>query len=249
VTGHQSFLLRYKMLDQVKNESESGVIDAVVVSPTESAAGSQSNALEKADDKEFWLTPGEKYALQYFKTKFQKGGIETYPLAPSTQAQLYTLFLNGRTLSEIRQLNPQFGLGQIVDAAVNGNWYQEKLDYQANLLKAARERLQQIGSESVSFLADSLAAAHKQHGQALLRYLQSGNEADLGAFGIGSIRQYKEVLELLLKATGQEKNSTTNLNIKGVVEHVAGESVVGAEVSSKGKSLAQLAAEKKNREK
>jgi hypothetical protein len=112
----------------------------------------------------------------------------------------------------------------------------------------ARERLQQIGCEAIMFMGDSLAAAHKMHGDALAKYMQSGNPADQGAFGITSIRQYKEVLELLLKASGADKTSNTNLNVRGSIEHVAGESIANS-VATKGKSLKELAAMKKANEK
>jgi hypothetical protein len=228
--------------------SNNPVLEAEVVSLSV-VPKSQSELQKSESDPEAWLTPAEKYALTYFKESFQKGGASTYAIAPSVQAQLFTLYLNGRSLSEIRQLNhPSFSLGQIVHAAIEGDWYHQKAEYQSTLMKDARERLQQVGCESVKFLADSLSAAHKQHGEALAKYLQSGNVADLGAFGIGGIRQYKEVLEMLLKATGQDKTSTTNLNVKGEVLHTATESTTTS-AGVKGRSLAELAAEKKAKEK
>ena len=228
--------------------SQNQVLQAEIVNPSELIVNQNVNLAKSESDQEFWLTPSEKYALTYFKESFQKGGASTYAIAPSVQAQLFTLYLNGRSLSEIRQLNhPSFSLGQIVHAAVEGKWYEQKAEYQSGLMQAARERLQQVGCESVKFLADSISAAHKQHGEALQKYLQSGNPADLGAFGIGSIRQYKEVLELLLKATGQDKTSTTNLNVKGEVLHTATESTAGP-AATKAMSVTELAAKKKAKE-
>jgi hypothetical protein len=227
---------------------QSQVIEAEIVNGKELIANSNAknvNELVK-DDKTFWLTESERYALDYFNKTFQKGGASTYPLAPTVQAQLFGLYLQGRSLGEIRQLNhPAFSLGQIVHAAIEGDWYRQKLEYQGNLLQAAKERLQQIGCESVQFLADSLAAAHKQHGEALQKYLQSGNAADLGAFGIGSIRQYKEVAELILKMTGQDKTST--LNVKGEVKCTTSPPVSQSE-PDRPLSLKELAERKKSLE-
>jgi hypothetical protein len=203
---------------------------------------------EESEDKLAWLNPAEKYALEYFQSNYQKGGASTYSIAPSVQAQLFGLYLNGRSLGEIRKLNhPSFSLGQIVSAAVENDWYNERKLYQSGLMQAARERLQQIGCESVGFLADSLAAAHKQHGQALQKYIQTGNPADLGAFGVGSIRQYKEIAELLLKITGQEKTST--LNVKGEVLHTSTPSAVAPVANNGLLSLREMAAQKKAKEK
>ena len=223
------------------------IVNAELVTVNQNEPNVNLAVKEEPEDKLAWLNPAEKYALEYFQSNYQKGGASTYSIAPSTQAQLFALYLNGRSLGEIRKLNhPSFSLGQIVSAAVENDWYNERKIYQSGLMQAARERLQQIGCESVQFLSDSLSAAHKQHGEALQKYLVSGNPADLGAFGVGSIRQYKEVAELLLKITGQEKTST--LNVKGTVEHVAGESVAGQVAQNKGKSLAERAAAKKAKE-
>jgi hypothetical protein len=230
--------------------SQNQIIEAEVVSLSETPK-SQSELVksEVIDDKLAWLDDSEKYALSYFKDSFQKGGPSTYAIAPSTQAELFTLFLNGRSLKEIRKLNhPRFSLGQICHAAIEGDWENQRKDYLAGLMGKARERLQQIGCEAIMFMGDSLAAAHKMHGDALAKYMQSGNPADQGAFGITSIRQYKEVLELLLKASGADKTSNTNLNVRGSIEHVAGESIANS-VATKGKSLKELAAMKKANEK
>ena len=240
VMAYQSFILDTKMSSQV--------VDAEIVNPQGLIVNqNEENVnLTKVEDKLAWLSESERYALEYFQKSYQKGGASTYSIAPSVQAQLFGLYLNGRSLGEIRQLNhPSFSLGQIVDAAVQGDWYNQKLEYQSGLLQQARTRLEQIGCESVAFLADSLAAAHKLHGAALQKFLQTGNPADLGAFGVTSIRQYKEVAELILKMTGQDKTST--LNVKGEVKHtaVSGE---GAGVS-KGRTLKELAEAKKAKEK
>src|ERR1017187_5168512 len=236
--------------------TQNQAIDAEVVIVNEQSLSanpselSVNKELEKVDEKTSWLTESEKYALDYFQKNYQKGGASTYPIAPSSQVQLYALYLQGRTLSEIRQLNhPSFSLGQIVYSAVENDWEGQRKEYLAGLMGKARERLQQIGCEAVAFMGDTLAAAHKQHGESLQKYIQSGNPADLGAFGIGSIRQYKEVLELLLKASGQDKTSTTNLNVRGEVLHTANTSSPSAPQSNTGKSLLELAADKKAREK
>jgi hypothetical protein len=210
---------------------EKQVINAELVSQSES---------QLVNDRLAWLSDSEKYALDYFRKSFQKGGASTYAIAPSTQAQLFVLYLNGRSLNEIRILNhPNFNLGQIVAAAVDNDWEGQKREYSSGLMQKARERFQQVGCESLAFLGDTLSAAHKMHGDAMARYLQSGNPADLGAFTITNIRQYKEVLELLLKASGQDK--TTNLNVKGVVEHISTPTSSG----DGNKTLSELAATKK----
>jgi len=211
----------------------SQVVEAEVVS---------RNELEKQENS--WLSEPERYALSYFRLNYQKGGSATFSIAPSEQAKLFGLYLNGKSLGEIRRLtHPSFSLGQIVDAAVTGDWESEKRDYQSGLFQKTRERLQQIGCESLDFLADSLAAAHKQHGDNLKRFLISGNPNDLGAFGIDSVRKYKEVAELMLKMSGQDKAST--LTVKGEVLHTP---TVSPPLPNSAGGLGLLAKAKKTKE-
>jgi hypothetical protein len=200
--------------------------------------------LEEVEDKLAWLSESERYALDYFRATYQKNGSRTFPLAQTLQEQLFSLYLNGKSLSEIRALNPQLMLGQIVDAAITGDWHQLRQDYLNEIQNRASVRLKQIACESVDFLADQMATAHKLQGDALKRYLQTGNPADLGGYGVGSIKQYKDVAELILKMTGQDKTST--LNIKGEISHT--DRSVDGKQQSAGKTLAQLAKEKKEKD-
>jgi hypothetical protein len=201
--------------------------------------------VEKQDEDPnlFWLSDSEKYALKYFRANFQKGEAHTFPLSVDSQIELFELYLNGRSLSEIRQANPKFSLGQIVDSAVVGDWQQKKQEYLETLLQNAKSRLQQISCESVRFLSDQMAVAHKIQGEKLQKYLQTGNEDDLGEFGIKNLRQYKEAAELLVRVTGQDKIST--VNVQGEVKHSGNEAV--GEISPK-RTIKELAELKKAKE-
>jgi hypothetical protein len=193
-------------------------------------------------DPNEWLSDVEKSELELFRKNLCKGPSRNFPVAQSTATQLFCLYLNGKTLPEIQALNPTLSMGQIVYAAVEGNWYKHRLDYLARLPDKAKLRLQQIACEAVDFMGDQLAAAHKMHGEAIQKYLQSGNSDDLGSFGINSIRQYREVLELLVKATGQ--NNTSTVNVKSEVVH----SIAPSTEAPKVLSLGALAQDKKRKE-
>jgi hypothetical protein len=139
------------------------------------------------------------------------------PLAPSVQAQLYELFLNGYDADAIQKLNPNFNLGMIVRARVDGLWDERKAAHVTGLLDGVRERVQTIQMESVHFMANLLAAAHKLHGDKLKRYLQTGDESVLGDISIKSLDGYRKAAELLLKLTGQDQKQTQV--VKGEVKH------------------------------
>lgn len=127
-------------------------------------------------------------------------------LSTSMQAQLFELYLNGNSCEQIAKLNKSIRLGAIVRACQEGDWYQKKTSYMNQLLEDVRSRVEQVQCESLYFASSLLAAAHKMYGTKIQRYLQTGDEKELGELGIYTLRQYKEVVDLLLKMTGQDNN-------------------------------------------
>jgi hypothetical protein len=158
------------------------------------------------------LTPEERKA---FKLYIQKGDP---PLSPGVQAQLYTLYLNGSTCEEIVKLNPNFNLGMVARAKVEGLWDERREKHINHLFENVRERVQQVQMESVMFSADLLASANKMFGDKLKTYLQTGDERELGTLRIDSLKQYRDAVELLLKLTGQDRKVEVSGQTKTVVE-------------------------------
>jgi hypothetical protein len=126
------------------------------------------------------------------------------PLSPSLEAELFQLYLNGIGLEDIVRLNKGLRLGAVARAAVEGNWYERRRAYADSLLGSVVPRVQQVQAEAIVFAADLLAAAHRLHGEKIRKFLQTGDEAELGDFAVRSIDQYRKGVELLLKMTGQD---------------------------------------------
>lgn len=168
------------------------------------------------------LSVQEKFAYDYF-VKNRGKTLGTMPLSPSTQAQLFELFLNGVPFNEIRRMNPSYSLGQIIAAAVDNNWFAQRESHMSTLLNTVKDRVGQISLESVDFLSNLLSAAHKKHGDSLKRYLQTGNESELSGIALESLRSYREALELLMRLTGQDIK-----RVKGTVEHEHRHELTGA---------------------
>ena len=158
------------------------------------------------------LSPEERKA---FKLYVQKGDP---PLAVGVQAQLYALYLNGSSCEDIVKLNPNFSLGMIVRAKIEGLWDDRRDTHLQTLFESVRERVQQVQMESVMFSADLLASANKMFGDKLKKYIQTGDERELGTLKIDSLKQYRDAVELLLKLTGQDKKVEVTGQVKNVVE-------------------------------
>ena len=102
-------------------------------------------------------------------------------------------------------MNPGFSLGSIVSSRIAGEWDRRMAEYTSELLDTTLARVQQVTLESAGFVSNLLVTANQQYGDCLKRYMQSGNEADLGDLKISSLQAYKTAIELLQKITGQDK--------------------------------------------
>lgn len=125
-------------------------------------------------------------------------------ISPATRAKLFSLFLQGHDCVEIARLNQGITLGQIVRVRVDDLWDDKRREHIEALLGEVKTRLQQTTLESVEFVSNLLAATHKQYGDQLKKYLQSGDPADLGPFSIHGLRQYREAIQLLRELSGQD---------------------------------------------
>ncbi len=125
-------------------------------------------------------------------------------LSPDNQARFFALFLKGETVEEIVRLNRGYSLGQVTQARVDGDWDARRDSYLQDLLENTRSIVQQTALESIKFVADIMAAAHKKHGEAARKYIQTGDEAALTGFAIEGLKEYKTAVETLQKLTGQD---------------------------------------------
>jgi hypothetical protein len=137
------------------------------------------------------------------------------PLAPSTSASFFQLFLQGHSTKEIARLNPAFGLGIIVQARIDNNWDKARDDHLNHLMLNIRQVTQQKQLGSIRFLVDAMSAFEKLAGEKFQRYVQTGDPSHLGEWKSMGIKQYKELVELILKLTGQDSNK----KVSGDVVH------------------------------
>jgi hypothetical protein len=138
------------------------------------------------------------------------------PLSPKTSAELYGLFLAGSSCEEIARLNPGLGLGIIVKARIDFDWDGKKEEYINNLFSTIKEKTTQTQLEAIEFSATSMAVFHKLWNTRFKKFLQTGDESELGDLKNMSFKVYKEISEGLLKLTGQDKKQQV---ISGEVVH------------------------------
>jgi hypothetical protein len=153
----------------------------------------------------------EREREAYFR-HIQKGDA---PASPDLNARLFKLYLMGKSLDEIQRTNKAFTLGMMVQAKIEGDWDLRKTEYQGELLDGVKDRVKQTQLESIHFVSDQLGLAHARFRDALMKYLETGDESALGGMGISNMKQYKESIDLLMQLTGQDNTK----KVQGQVTH------------------------------
>jgi len=130
---------------------------------------------------------------------------------------LFAVFLQGRTLSEIRALRSEFGLGQIVHTAVANNWDTKARDYIALAGERAKARALITIAQGIDLAADMMGVMRKMHGDNMAMYMMTGDVTYLEKADqtpAQAIKQLKEIVEALMKLTGQDQKRS----IGGTIE-------------------------------
>lgn len=149
------------------------------------------------------LDERERQALEYFETSYRLG--TTAPIAPSTADRMFTLWLRGLSTEDIRALNWGFGLGAIVDARVRYGWDRRMAEYDQQQVTDTAAAIRRAQIETAALAADMLSASALLNREKLQRYMMTRDERDLGDLAITNTKQWKDALEILLKATQQDQ--------------------------------------------
>jgi hypothetical protein len=130
-------------------------------------------------------------------------------------SQLLKLFLIGKNTKEIHELNPELEYGAIVRAKINSNWPAQKESYLQNLFEEAKLEAVQAQLGGVKFINLAMNAFHKLAGNKFLKYIQTGDETELGQFARINIKDYKLLVDSLQSLSGENQKSL----IKGEFIH------------------------------
>lgn len=134
---------------------------------------------------------------------------ESYPpLSPVTAAKFFGLFLQGYGCMDIARTNPEFGalaLGLIVRARIDYDWDTERDLYIRTMMELIRVKTEKATLEGIQFASDGMAVFHKLVGDRFRKFIQTGNEEELGEFKHMSFKMYKEFVQIFTKLTGKDQ--------------------------------------------
>jgi hypothetical protein len=164
-------------------------------------------------------------------------------IAEDTAERMYEMYLTGKTCEDIRKANKGYSLGQIVACRIKYGWDVRVAQYKEALQVAVPDRAIQTSLETVDFVSKLLTVNRMRMEEAIDRYMLSRNEDDLkGVILAKNAKELKELVELLMKMTGQDKK---RIEFSGKVTVAQGTGTPNSMSSSEADAIAkQLLGEK-----
>jgi hypothetical protein len=173
-----------------------------------------------------------------------------HPLAPDTIAALFQLYLNGSNCGEIHRLNKGLPYEAILWARVKFEWDRKRDEYVEELTEKIRDKVMQSQLQTTELMADLLTATSRKHGDKIKKYIQTGDEADLGdALSINRLNDLLRIAEGLQKITGQDRVHKVETKNTQRLEIGVGGATQSEEISTEAAAgiLAILAEEKRKK--
>jgi len=115
----------------------------------------------------------------------------------TTSEKLMGLYLNGRSISQINELFPQWSKGAVLAARHTYEWDKQKEKYIQEMMDLFRGRLVKSKLESVGYLMDQLTLTHKEFAREMDTYLKDPTEENLPKMRIRGNKEYREMLKAL----------------------------------------------------
>lgn len=129
------------------------------------------------------------------------------PLAGTLVAQLYQLFLESYSCAQIAELNKSKGLTEadVLYASKKYHWHSNRDRYAFNLQNQIQQKIAKAELEMVEHVTNMLSVTHKHEREQMLKYMQTGAEEDKPSNMPTTLKQYKDLIDLMQKITGKDK--------------------------------------------
>lgn len=154
-------------------------------------------------------------------------------IAEETAEKLFALYLQGQSCEEIRRSMKGYGLGQIVAARVAYDWDARVVEYRAHLVVSVPAAAEQTHLESVDFMSNLLKATFMRYSENIRLYMATGDGKYLEGVPLPkNMKDFQALMELFLKATGQDKKK---VEVTGTVKvnHQNGTAAISGKEAAK----------------
>lgn len=134
------------------------------------------------------------------------------PISVTLDSQMYNLFLEGYSCATIAKLNKGFTEADILYCRQRNKWDEKRNEYAAHLANQVHQKMAKQKLESIEHLTNILSVLHKANRDLMMKFLQTGNMDDFPQ--IASMKQYKDVIEILAKITGEDNTKRVKFDGK-----------------------------------
>lgn len=129
------------------------------------------------------------------------------PLNPQEAVPLYEMFIIGYSFEEIQKHYSQFPLGRIIVTAASNNWIKDRETLANSIYDRVRARLIKSTVEQVEFLTDLISVSATESSEEVRKYLVDPANNKKPEMRIESLKDYKQVVDMLASIASSMKNS------------------------------------------
>lgn len=148
---------------------------------------------------------------QHYQELMDYIGKKKPEIALVTAQKFFELFLGGEAVEEIHRLNPTFPMAAINWLRIKYDWDETKSKHMVALQRQVADKVLKAQLEATSLYSDLISATVRRYGDKIKKYLQTGDEKELGdSIAIDSLFQFTKTVEALQKVTGQDRNIKIN---------------------------------------
>ena len=150
-----------------------------------------------------YLNDDEKFGLNGEEIKLAEKWLKKYKTAGAIQdpeaMKIYEMLLLGSTVMEVHATFPQWPIGQIALTIALRKWMTEREKMVNSVSSTATARMAKSVVDSVNFLTSMLAVANTEHLMQMNKYIKDPNNEPKPDLRIGTLKEYKEILDSLQK--------------------------------------------------
>jgi hypothetical protein len=150
-----------------------------------------------------YLNDDEKFGLNGEEIKLAEKWLKKYKTAGAIQdpeaMKIYEMLLLGSTVMEVHATFPQWPIGQIALTIALRKWMTEREKMVNSVSSTATARMAKSVVDSVNFLTSMLAVANTEHLMEMNKYIKDPQNEPKPSLRIGTLKEYKEILDSLQK--------------------------------------------------
>ena len=161
------------------------------------------------------LNDEEKFGLNSEEIKLAEKWLKKYKTAGAIQdpeaMKIYEMLLLGSTVMEVHATFPQWPIGQIALTIALRKWMIEREKMVNSVSSTATARMAKSVVDSVNFLTSMLAVANTEHLMEMNKYIKDPQNEPKPTLRIGTLKEYKEILDSLQKLVVGDGNGKKSL--------------------------------------